>query len=388
MPTPRAALLSLALAAGLAAPAFAGWDEGVAAYKAGNFAQAANEFQAVVNERPDWAGGYLMLGQTQLKLDRNEAAVASLRKAYDLNPSDTPTQLALARAYLEVRRYGDASELLKRINAGSLPKDQQGQYHQMVAVAASKTGQTDGAVAALRQAASASPNNADAQYAYGAAALAAGDTTAAVSALEKAVRLDANDVAKHRSLTKALIALGRETRDAAPKKTAYTKAVDAARALTGKDPSYDSLLLLGEAQLGATQYDQAAATFGQAATKNANDWLVYFYQGQAYTAAGDYGKAEPPLKQALGKSGADARRIWRQLGFVYEKQKNFAAAVDAYNKAGDSGSVARVQENEKIAAENKEAEEHNRRVKELEEEAKRLEEEMKRVQGQGKPPAP
>lgn len=385
MSTMRAPLFLLALAA-VAAPAGAGWDEGVAAFKAGNNAAAATEFQAVVNERPDWADGHFMLGQVQLKLDKAEAAVASLRKAYDLKPDSTNYQLALARAYLEVRRYGDAAALLKRVSVGELSKDQAAQYHQMVAVAASRTGQTGDALTALRQAANASPNDADAQHRYGLAALAAGDTAAAVSALDKAARLAPGDADKLRGQVKALIALGRETREAGPKRSAYGRAAQAAKALVAKDSSHESLLLLGESQLGATQYDAAAATFAEAAGKNAGDWIAYFYQGQAFTANEQYAKAEAPLKQALGKSGADQRRIWRQLGFVYEKQKNFDAAIDAYGKAGDSAGVTRAQDNKKIAAENLEAEEHNRKVKELEAAAKALEEEIKAVQGSAKPP--
>lgn len=383
MRTTRTSLVLLAWAA--TGPAWAGWDEGVAAFKTGNFNQAATEFQAVVDSRPDWAGGYLMLGQAQLKLNRGDAAVASLRKAYDLNPTDVAAQMSLSRAYLEVRRYADAAELLKRIQASSLSKEQAGQYHQMVAVAASRTGADP--VGPLRQAAAANPNDADAQHGYGIAALNAGDTAAAIAALEKAVRLDGKDPDKQRGLAKALLTLGRETRDAAQKKAAYTKAVTAAQGLTSKDGSYESLLLLGEAQLGATQYDGAATTFSQAAAKGPGEWLPLFYQGQAFTASGDYERAEPVLKQALNKPGTDTARIWRQLGFVYEKKKNYTASIEAYNKAGDSGGAARALENQKIADENKKIEEQNAAIRQLEEESRKLEAEARSLQG-GKPPAP
>jgi predicted Zn-dependent protease len=104
------------------AAAYADWDAGVAAFKAKNYAQASKEFEGVVKDRPDWSGGYLMLGRTQLLSNRANEAVATLRKAYDLDPSDLEIQLALAQAYLSVERPDDASRLLSKLNPSSVPK--------------------------------------------------------------------------------------------------------------------------------------------------------------------------------------------------------------------------------------------------------------------------
>ena len=67
-------------ALGAAAPVFGGWDEGVAAFKAKNYAQAAREFETVAKDRPDWAGGFLMLGRTQLLVDLPGKLVGTLRR--------------------------------------------------------------------------------------------------------------------------------------------------------------------------------------------------------------------------------------------------------------------------------------------------------------------
>ena len=105
---PGVALITL-LSAG--APLSAGWEEGVAAFNAGRFDAASAEFQMVIEQSPDWPGGYLMLGRTLLKLNRPGEAVTQLRKAYDLNPNDNSAKLALAQAYLEATRDGDAASL-------------------------------------------------------------------------------------------------------------------------------------------------------------------------------------------------------------------------------------------------------------------------------------
>ena len=101
----------------------AGWEEGVAAFKSGNYQQAAKEFQGFVDERPDVFQGHYMLGQSLAKLGRDQEALTHLRKALELEPGNVGVQLALGKVYLEVGRYSDAAALLGKIDASSLPKD-------------------------------------------------------------------------------------------------------------------------------------------------------------------------------------------------------------------------------------------------------------------------
>lgn len=336
-----------------AAPLFANWDAGVAAFKAKNYAQAQKEFEAVVKERPDWSGGHLMLGRAHLLANRVGDATNALRKAYDLEPSNLEVQLALSQAYLEGNRATEASQLLSKINAAGVPKERQALFQQLQAKAAAESGQSDRAASALEKAAAASPNDPTVQYNYGVAALNAGNIGAAVGALEKAARLAPNDNEKAALLVQALLRQGREAQGAA-KDSAYARAAEIARGLVGRAATYENTLLLGEAQLGAGQYDAAAATFGQASGKNGGEWLPYFYAGQAQTASGKYGEAEAALRRAQERAQAagDKARIWRQLGFVYEKTKSFEQAKSAYRNAGDSNAVTRVEQNQEIAQHN------------------------------------
>jgi predicted Zn-dependent protease len=368
----------------VAIPGHAGWEEGVAAFKSKNYTVAAREFESVVRERSDWAGGYLMLGRTQLHLDRTSDAVSTLRRAYDLDPSDLETQLALAQAYLSARRPSEASQLLSKVNVAGVPKERQGRYQQLQAKAAADTGQTDRAASALEKAAAASPSDAGIQYSYGIFALNAGNTATAISALERAVRLDPGDAEKQRVLVQALVRQGRESRGPA-KEAAYIKAANVARGLSGKDPSYDNLLLLGETQLGAGQYAAAASTFGQASAKSSGDWLPHFYAGQALTATAKYDEAEAALRRSLDRTASanEKARVWRQLGFVFEKQRSFEEAKNAYRSAGDPQSVARIEENQRIAEHNRQADEEAARLAELK---KQQEELRKQLQEQGAPP--
>ena len=377
-------VLSLVLVGTL--PAEAGWEEGVAAYKAGNYTQAAKEFQTVVQEKPEWGGGHYMLGQALQKLNRDEEALTHLRKAYDLDPNDISRQMLLAKAYLDNRRYNDAANLLSKINPSSLPKSQQGYYHQMTSVAYSKSGQSSKAIASLKQAADSNPSSADAQYNYGVAAFNAGQEQAGLAAIEKALRLDPNDNEKKATYVKVLIRNAR-TASGSAKIAAYKKAAPAAQQLANASPTFDNLLTLGEVHLGAKDYNAAATAFQKAVAKNGNDWLAHYYLGQAQTSLGRYPQAETSLRTALERTSdaKNERTIWGQIGFVNEKLKNYDEAKEAYRKAGQSGAIARVEENERIAAENQDIEAENARIREMEEERKRLEEELKELPG-GRPP--
>lgn len=380
----RFPIVTLAGALALAVPAFAGWDQGVAAFKARNYAQAAREFEAVVAERPDWSGGYLMLGRVQLQQDRASEAIATLRKGYDLNPSDVQVQLYLAQAYLAANRAAEGAALLGKVNAAGLPKEQQSFFQQLQAKALAESGQGDRAVAALAKAAAADPGDANLQYQYGAMALNAGDIAAAVSALEKAARLAPNDNAKTKLYVQALVRQARESGGAA-NDAIYARAAEAARGLVARDGSFDNHLLLGETQLGAKQYEAAVASFKQAEAKDPAHWLPHFYAGQAQTQLGRFGEAEASLKKGLTEAarGDEKARLWRQLGFVYEKMKNFEQAKVAYQNGGDSAGLARVAQNEEIARHNAQADEEQRKVEEI----RRAQEELKKtLQQQGTPP--
>ena len=86
----RRPLTVVALSAILLLPtiAAAGWDEGVAAFRAKNFKAAAIEFQKLVEQSPDGFQGHYMLGLTLEQLNRKSEALQHLRKAYELNPDD------------------------------------------------------------------------------------------------------------------------------------------------------------------------------------------------------------------------------------------------------------------------------------------------------------
>lgn len=372
------ALVVTLLVFGAVGSAEAGWEEGVKAFQAGNYSAAAKEFQEVVESNPDYASGHFMLGQALAQLNRDQDALAAFRKAYDLNPNSVQFQFALANAYLNAKRYGDASQLYERIDPSSLGAEHRAAYQTNKAIAFDKSGRGEEVMASLRDAARSRPNDAKIQYSYGVAAYNAGDSAAAVTALGKAVQLDPNP--KHRgAYVKALVRQAREDRS---KKANYPRAAEHVRALVSADPSYENLLLLGEVQLGAKQYRDAVDSFKKASAQQSNDWLALFYLSQAQTAVGDYADAERTLGRLLQAdlSPENERRVYKQIGFVHEKLRKYDEAKVAYARAGDQASIARIEQNEQISAENQQIEEHNRQIEQMRSEQEALEEELRELE--------
>ena len=377
-------IVALSLLAG-ALPALAGWDEGVAAFTSKNFQGAVTEFQELVKQNPDGWRGHYMLGLSLEQLKRKEEALHHLRKAYDLNPNDLSIKVALGRAYKNVRRYGDVTKLLGSVDASSLPAKQRAAFYQIRGEAKHKSGDSSGAVKDFSQLAKLQPDSAKTQYLYGTTALAAGQTDAGISALRKASQLSPKDGDMKRAYAQALIKKGRTSRDKASKKQSYLRASQLAGELVAANASYDNLMLKLSAELGAGLYGKAVETGNAAAGKSGGDWLAHFYLGQAYTSNGQFQEAVAPLEKAKGMTTKpdDLKKIWKQLGFAYEKQKKYAQSIDAYQNAGDQGAVARVKENEETDRFNKGVEQQNQEIEKMKKEAAELEAELKALEQGG-----
>ncbi|MFQ5524741.1 MAG: tetratricopeptide repeat protein [Thermoanaerobaculia bacterium] len=379
------AVLAMMLTAGIASAG--DYEDGVAAFKKADWATAIAKFKAQVDKQPEWAGGHFMLGWAYLKNKNTRDAITHLRKAYDLEPANANHQMRLGEAYVAANRNSDAVAFLSKIDASALPKNAQGYLAQLKAVALTKSGQAGSAVAELKKSAAANPNDADIQFQLGSTAAAAGDTRTALSALAKAASLDPGDSKKQLAYAKVLIGQAVRMPKGSAKDGQYRKAAAAAQRVVSSNASFDNLMLLGDAELGSKSYDAAIATYKRASAKNSADWLPEYYIGQAYTAKGQYRSAESSLKTSLdrAKTAADQAKVWKQLGFVYEKQRNFTEAISSYNRAGDGAGAERARKNQETQAENRRIEAENTELAKLKAEQEALEAELKNLPGAAPP---
>jgi Flp pilus assembly protein TadD len=375
-----------AMALSVATLARADWASGVAAFQSGNLSVAVAEFQAIAQSQPEWPGGHKMLGMTYLRMKKGTEAIAALKKAYELSPEDPSVQIYLGEAYMSTGRYGDAAAFLSKVNTSGLDAKQKGYLARLKATALLKSGQGDRALSEFAKAIQANPNDAELQFQYGTAAYNAGDTNTAVSALAKAVQLDSGDADKQKAYAVALIRQGRLAAGSA-KTAAYQKAIGAAQRVVASNSSYDNLLLLGGAQMGAKQYEEAVATLERAAAKKPGEWMPHFDIGRAYIGSSQFRSAESAFKNALDKPGAATEKtIWKQLGYAYEKQKKFDDAILAYEKGGDAGGVNRAKDNQRIALENQEIDKEAAEIRRLQEEQEEIRKQLEELPG-GPPPS-
>ena len=80
--TIAAAMLTLLL---FVAPAVAGYEEALEMLKGGKYAEAAAEFQILVDEAPEWADGYNLLGMCFARMNKLPDAERNILKAIELN---------------------------------------------------------------------------------------------------------------------------------------------------------------------------------------------------------------------------------------------------------------------------------------------------------------
>ena len=341
------------------APAYAEWNKGLEAYKKKDWGNAVKEFEEVTKTNPDYAGAYYMLGVSQRALGQVSPAIASLRKAVELDGGQASYKIALGQALLQADRYQDAYEVLKPLNIGSLDASHRSSYALLFAQAATKTNRTGEAIGVLTTQVGADARNARLQQALGSAYSAAGDEAKAFDAFKKAFELNPKDVASGRNAVRAGISVARRSSSAQQKSRYYGQAAQVAESLATSSPTFDHQLLAGEAWLGAKEYSRALGWFDKARAQQSNNTLVYYYSAQCKTSLNRLNPAIADLQKALkiGASGKLRTQVYNQGGYIYDKKKDYNNAISWYQEAGNQKMVAQMQDKQGKQAQNVKARE-------------------------------
>ena len=109
--------IALIIAIGTVAPVSAEWNKGLEAYKAKDWATAAKEFEEVTKTNPDYAGAYYMLGLSQRAAGNLSPALASLRKAVELDPTSVYLKRELAVEYMREQYLRASMSVQSDVNA-------------------------------------------------------------------------------------------------------------------------------------------------------------------------------------------------------------------------------------------------------------------------------
>ena len=361
--TIAAAVVLLLLA--VTVPANAEWNKGLEAYNKKDWATAVKEFEEVTKTNPDYAGAYYMLGVSQRAGGQLSPAIASLRKAVELDGSQASYKIALSQALLQADRYQDAYEVLKPLNISSLDASHRTSYALLFAQAATKTNRAGEAVSVLTTQARADSGNPRLQQALGSAYNAAGDEAKAFEAFKKAFELNPKDVTSGRNAIRAGISVARRSSSAQQKSRYYSQAAQVAEKLATSSPTFDHQLLAGEAWLGAKEYSRALGWFNKARAKQPNNALVYYYSAQCKTSLNQLNPAIADLRQALKNrpTGKLRSQIYNQGGYVYDKKKDYNNAISWYQEAGNQKMVGEMKVKQDSAAQNLQAQQECRDFK-------------------------
>ena len=161
----------------------------------------------------------------------------------------------------------------------------------MRAIAYDKTGQSSQAMQEMSRAVQLNPNDAGLQYQYGSMLFNSGDHGLRGRRARESGQLWTPETPRSRRPMPMPCCATPASSAALPRRTPTARPSRRRRRLVSADSSYDNLMLLGGAQLGAGSYGDASSTFQNAAGKNSRDWLPQYYIGQAQTAAGGYSEA-------------------------------------------------------------------------------------------------
>lgn len=301
------------------------------------YAAAAKAAKELAASFPQDSEPWKIAGFAEMNLKQYAEASADLQRALDLQRAagkeDPFTVDALARTLVLMEKFEQALPLLKSATTRQGAKPDAGLLYYR-GMAELRTGQKAEAERTFTALVKDNPRDAASLYFLGQLAYERNDMDGAISALNRATLSDGRAASAWSLLTTAYLRRAAVNAANATKADAdYLNAVRAGEALTRIKTDAPSILLFGQALIGAKQYARAATTLERAATAGTTDTsgVVQYWLGVAHSRAKNFPKAIAALERAAAQTPEDAN-IYRELGYAYEVSKQYAKALTAYQK--------------------------------------------------------
>lgn len=344
----------------LTTPLAADWEEGVAAFQAGQYHEAVVKFRDVVTRSPESPQGYYMLGLSMVQQRQAKAALEPLQKAVELASDNAQYRLTLAQAQIKARDNNGALRTLAALDPGRLAAQQLPSFNKLVARSAGDSDELRLAVTTIEGALKKSPKERDLHLALALVEGKRGRGAAEWKALAAAYELDSSDTDLGRRVVRKAFALAADaTGDA--RQDWYLAGAEIARKLQG-DPA-EVALLVGEAEMSSKNFAAARASFEAAASADSDNALPHFYLGRCALAEGQAEAALGHLNGALARSPeADLLgQVHAVRGLTLRHLERFEEAAAAYRDAGNAGKAAEMEELMAAQAQNAEWEKEKKR---------------------------
>lgn len=301
------------------------------------YAAAAKAAKDLAAAFPNDSEPWKIAGFAEMNLKQYAEAAADLQRALDLQRAagkeDPFTIDALARTLVLMEKFEQALPLLKSATTRAGAKPDAGLLYYR-GLAEFRTGQKAEAERTFTALVKDNPRDAASLYFIGQLAYERNDMDGAISALNRATLSDGRSASAWALLTTAY--LRRAAANAANETKAdadYLNAVRAGESLTRIKTDAPSILLFGQALIGAKQYARAATTMERATATAGTDTngILQYWLGVAHSRARNFPKAIAALERAAAKTPEDAN-IYRELGYAYEVSKQYSKALGAYQK--------------------------------------------------------
>lgn len=355
---------------------FADWQEGVKLFKEKKYKEAIPHFKQVVEAIPDGFSGYYMLGLCYLYLNDLENANETLKKATQLKPEEGEAAHKYLTVIMKQKKYVDGCNFVKNYREEYVPKEIKGDYYKLAGLACFKAEDFQKAINFLEKA-EAMIDGDEIPYYLGISALQNQNYNVSIQYLQKAYMRNPKNTSALFYKIRALIEQARSMSSQNEKIKNYNLALQDCQKLIRQEENFENYLLSGEAALGAQKYNDALNFLEKAKSFNKNDGYLYLYTGQALSLLEKDSEALISLSQAVNLLPEQKKRIaLNQIGFIYEKTKDFDKAKEYYKKAGNEKKLKEIEEKKLIEEQNKKADQE---LKEYE--RKKAEQEKKNKEG-------
>jgi tetratricopeptide (TPR) repeat protein len=356
-PLAFAALLALVLAP--AVWANDSLNQGLSHFKSGKYAEAAAEFQTLVDGSPGYDYGYFMLGLSLLKMGKFKEADANIVKAIQLNGDKFEYHNGLATVYFTQKNYAKAISALKTAEPLASTDQYKFVLFSMRGNCYAALQKWSDAVDDLEKAKAINSGQASVLVTLGQSYYKLGYFDKAAAVFRLAVKAVPTDTSTTQLLAESLLNLGAEAKSDSEKSSMYKEAlIYGEKFQKAKPSSYEASNLVGRAALGAKNYPAAEQAFRKVLAQKPDYCYAMANLGKTYIAQQKWGDAEQILKEAAACAPRMAV-VQESLGFSLQKQGRLPDAIQAYERAYEIKPSETVRNAINICQQNIEVAEHN-----------------------------
>jgi len=331
-----AALLFLMSTVGWAG--FFDWEKAVSLYKQGQFREAIEEFQKVLDEYPEHSDSWKFVGLAYYQLKDYKSAITPLEKALALKRkegrNDPDLIRALGQAHISVNQYNQALpyfETLSRMQMSVAAN------FYMLGVIYANLNRAEDSAEAFKKAVKLDPKDSDSWYYLGVQYFRNGKLNEAVASLRNGLSANPKNPEVLGLFVEALLRQGANETDERKANALFEEAIRAATTLKSVRDDATTGELLGRAYLAAKKYTNAEMTLARALETNKQpSAALYFNLGFAHAQNKSWARAAEMLAQADRLNPGDLNTLY-YLGYVYENLHRYQQALDAYSRAYEAG---------------------------------------------------